>query len=360
MRQIYLIRHGHPDFPIGSRICLGQTDTPLGPLGHLQGVLLAQVFHAVPLSAVYTSPLSRTRETAHYLTSHPIEHPFLKEQSTGLWDGLHFDEIKIRWPDAYNARSDNITLPIPGGENINDATLRFANAVNHILSESTGNIAIVAHASVIRGFIAVHMTKALMSSFAQVPKLPYGGYWHLTTEDSTIDTLQFANPTPLVPHPPMTRALALALLEAVAPQRVIRHALAVEDFALTLCNALPLQLDHAQISHAALLHDIARCEKNHAEIGALWLEKLGYADLGAIIRCHHDLNAPQHIDEAAIVYIADKAVQEDQYIGIDARFAAAQQKCCTPEALCAWQKRRDEALTLKQTINSLAGKEILL
>ena len=31
MRALYLIRHGHPDFPIGSRICLGQTDTPLGP-----------------------------------------------------------------------------------------------------------------------------------------------------------------------------------------------------------------------------------------------------------------------------------------------------------------------------------------
>lgn len=39
MRSVYLIRHGHPDFPIASRICLGQTDTPLGPLGRLQGVL---------------------------------------------------------------------------------------------------------------------------------------------------------------------------------------------------------------------------------------------------------------------------------------------------------------------------------
>ena len=30
MRDIYLIRHGMPDFPGGARMCLGRTDLPLG------------------------------------------------------------------------------------------------------------------------------------------------------------------------------------------------------------------------------------------------------------------------------------------------------------------------------------------
>ena len=88
MRSIYLIRHGHPDFPIASRICLGQTDTPLGPLGQLQGVLLARAFEQTALTAVYTSPLCRAYDTARYLSDKPIVNNDLAEQATGLWDGL--------------------------------------------------------------------------------------------------------------------------------------------------------------------------------------------------------------------------------------------------------------------------------
>ena len=40
MREIYLIRHGMPDFPGGARMCLGRTDLPLGLRGRLQAALL--------------------------------------------------------------------------------------------------------------------------------------------------------------------------------------------------------------------------------------------------------------------------------------------------------------------------------
>ena len=359
MRRLYLIRHGHPDFPIGSRICLGQTDTPLGPLGHLQGVLLARTFRNVPLQAVYTSPLSRADETAHYLSPHPILEPLLKEQSTGRWDGLSFDDIKTRWPEAYEARSYDATLPMPNGEDIADATLRFTTAVQQILNNSSGDVAIVAHAGVIRGFIDTHMTNAHTKGGAQVPKLPYGSYWHLTSKDGSINTLQFAEPIPIVPHPPMDRDLALSLLWAVTPKHVMKHCLAVEALALELCEALPLPLKRPLISHAALLHDLARTEKHHADIGALWLEKLGYSDIAAIIRTHHDLKNSHTIDEAAIVYIADKAVEEDRRVRIHDRFDASKDKCQTPAALNAWQKRKNDACALQDTINTLCGKEIL-
>ena len=42
MRRVYLIRHGHPDFPLGAHMCLGRTDTPLGPLGRMQAALLGE------------------------------------------------------------------------------------------------------------------------------------------------------------------------------------------------------------------------------------------------------------------------------------------------------------------------------
>ena len=92
MRALYLIRHGHPDFPIGSRICLGQTDTPLGPLGHLQGVLLARHFRDIHVESVYSSTLSRAMETAQHISRAPkrwpmrvygMGFPLMKSKSVG-------------------------------------------------------------------------------------------------------------------------------------------------------------------------------------------------------------------------------------------------------------------------------------
>ena len=54
MREIYLIRHGMPDFPGGARMCLGRTDLPLGLRGRLQAALLGAsgvVFMMIVLSS---------------------------------------------------------------------------------------------------------------------------------------------------------------------------------------------------------------------------------------------------------------------------------------------------------------------
>ena len=40
MRDLYLIRHGKPQYPDEHSYCIGQTDLPLSMLGHLQAVLL--------------------------------------------------------------------------------------------------------------------------------------------------------------------------------------------------------------------------------------------------------------------------------------------------------------------------------
>ena len=40
MRNLYLIRHGKPQYPDEHSYCIGQTDFSLSMLGHLQSVLL--------------------------------------------------------------------------------------------------------------------------------------------------------------------------------------------------------------------------------------------------------------------------------------------------------------------------------
>ena len=82
MRKLWLIRHGHPDFPLGAHMCLGRTDTPLGPLGRMQAVLLGEALRDQK-PAVFASPLTRCRETAAPLGGEALLVPDLAEQDMG-------------------------------------------------------------------------------------------------------------------------------------------------------------------------------------------------------------------------------------------------------------------------------------
>ena len=66
MRKVYLIRHGHPDIPLGERWCLGHTDLPLAAVGRMQAALLPFVPELLKKPG-YSSWLSRAVETARPL-----------------------------------------------------------------------------------------------------------------------------------------------------------------------------------------------------------------------------------------------------------------------------------------------------
>jgi len=64
-KLIYLIRHAQPDYPNGTRMCLGRrTDLPLSVHGFEQASALGRLLENAPIEAVYTSPLLRARQTA--------------------------------------------------------------------------------------------------------------------------------------------------------------------------------------------------------------------------------------------------------------------------------------------------------
>ena len=104
MRNLYLIRHGKPQYPDEHSYCIGQTDFSLSMLGHLQSVLLHGELDD-KITAVYCSPLSRAMETAAHITPDlpHITISDLTERNLGEWDGLSFDEIRKRWPENGSA-----------------------------------------------------------------------------------------------------------------------------------------------------------------------------------------------------------------------------------------------------------------
>ena len=103
MRSVYLVRHALPDIPIGARWCVGHTDLSLGTVGRMQAALLpfVPVLRGKP---VFCSYLSRAIDTARPLCAEPMIREGLEEQDMGIWDGLSFDEIMVRYPALYAAR----------------------------------------------------------------------------------------------------------------------------------------------------------------------------------------------------------------------------------------------------------------
>ena len=355
MRRVYLIRHGRPELPGDGHVCLGTTDLPLSPLGRLQACLTGEALRGQTLT-VFASPLSRAYETARFLAPEPIVLPGLREYHTGDWDGLSFSEIRERWPELYAARGDDPAIPIPNAEDYGAGQRRFLDAVRETLAQSKGNIAVVAHAGVMGALLSALLGSREYDDHKYRP--PYGGWYVLEAEGDRL--------TPRLPFetakPELTDALCRKLLDAVPlPGHIIAHSEAVAKEAVRIgaaLNASGLRLDVPLIRRAALVHDLARLEKNHAETGAQWLETLGYPLEAAIVRRHHDPDSDT-INESTVVYLADKCVQGADPVPLEARFLESRKKCRDSEALAAHERRRRQALSLAAAVNTQCDQEVI-
>jgi broad specificity phosphatase PhoE len=88
---LLLVRHGETDWNAVGRL-QGHTDRPLSDFGRRQARQLAAELEDEPLDAIYTSDLSRARETAEIagerLGLPVVLDPDLREKDWGTWEGL--------------------------------------------------------------------------------------------------------------------------------------------------------------------------------------------------------------------------------------------------------------------------------
>jgi broad specificity phosphatase PhoE len=154
---ILLIRHGQTDWNIIKR-SQGHLDIPLNQAGRRQSELLAQRLASWPISAVYSSDLSRASETASIvgraLGLTPLLDTALRERHGGIFQGLTGDEIKRTYPDALRAFLDH-GRPPPGGESNLALAQRASPALERIAAAHRGEmIALVTHGGTLRVLIA--------------------------------------------------------------------------------------------------------------------------------------------------------------------------------------------------------------
>jgi alpha-ribazole phosphatase len=153
--RIYLIRHGEI---AGSDVFRynGQADVPLTPKGLDQYHLLAERLKDAPVSACYTSDLTRCVQGAEILSAQreiPIQaKKELRELSFGEWEGLAWTELAERFPEEWKNRMKSfVEFRAPGGENLLDLHDRVVPALREIVTRHLGEeVFLVGHGGVNR------------------------------------------------------------------------------------------------------------------------------------------------------------------------------------------------------------------
>ena len=336
MRYVYLIRHAMPDIPLGERWCVGRTDLPLGTVGRMQAALLPYVPELCG-KPVFCSHLSRAVDTARPLCPDPMIREGLEEQDMGVWDGLSFTEIQSLYPELYAAREHNPSLWPESAEDMESVGKRMHAAVQRCLEESEGDIVIVSHKS------------AIDSITGSRPKLLHTSVSLLAWDGKALKPLEIGR----VPHPELTEEVCMAVLSAAhTPKHVVAHCRAVAEEAICLASQTPptcLPMDEELLFAAAMLHDIARSEPKHAETGAAWIRALGYPEVADVIALHHDWEGGA-LNEAAVLFLADKYIQGERHVTLEERFSASAAKCETQEAREAHSRRYQTALNLENQL----------
>jgi len=128
---LVLVRHGQTAWNATRRF-LGRTDVPLDATGLAQARRAAAALPE-PLSAVYSSPLSRALRTARAVVDDPVVVEDLAELNQGALEGLDGPTAIQRFPDFFRAwAEDPEHATVPGGERLRDLQDRVLAAMGGI------------------------------------------------------------------------------------------------------------------------------------------------------------------------------------------------------------------------------------
>lgn len=156
--RLIFVRHAEPDHAMRDRI-YGRLDPPLSSRGRGQADQLATTLAREPVTAVYTSPQLRARETAAPLAAllglEPVVEPDLREIDFGELEGLTPAEAAERHPVATAWLTAPGTADFPGGESVVGVRIRAVAAAERIAAQHPeAAVAVFGHAVAIRTILA--------------------------------------------------------------------------------------------------------------------------------------------------------------------------------------------------------------
>lgn len=135
--KILLVRHGETDWNLAGRF-QGRSDVPLNQKGVKQANALASALRGESFAAIYSSPLSRAKETARLIKAfHPsaplYEEDALVEMDLGEFEGIEGPRWAEKHADFRKAWRENpASVTMPGGESLQEVQTRSIDALERI------------------------------------------------------------------------------------------------------------------------------------------------------------------------------------------------------------------------------------
>lgn len=153
--RLFLVRHGATNLTAEDRFS-GSAGVELSEEGRWQASRLGDRLREEAVAAVYSSPLSRTMDTARLVSGMwalPIEtRDGLREISHGRWEGLTRREVEERFPGEYSSwEEDPFTFAPQGGESGVAVLARALPVIREIVSRHPGErVLVVSHKATLR------------------------------------------------------------------------------------------------------------------------------------------------------------------------------------------------------------------
>jgi probable phosphoglycerate mutase len=152
--RLCVVRHGETAWNAEHRV-QGQLDVPLNAIGLAQAQAASRVLSQEKFDAIYSSDLSRARQTAQptatLLSMEVAVDPALRERHYGIFERLTYAEVKTRYPEDYarfEARDPEYAFRT--GESLKDFSARSIAVIAKIAKEHEGkSILVFTHGGVL-------------------------------------------------------------------------------------------------------------------------------------------------------------------------------------------------------------------
>ena len=154
MTTFYLIRHGEKEPEKG--------DPTLSEIGKKQASLVGKYLSQFPITAIYASPLLRTRQTAEAIAKEvamdiAIDERFRERMNWELPEQT-FEEFVALW----NKASVDPSFQPAGGDSVAQTASRFGDALYDLTQKYPNeHIVIVSHGGAIRDFLYMQKKEAI-------------------------------------------------------------------------------------------------------------------------------------------------------------------------------------------------------
>lgn len=205
MATFVLVRHGENDWVKKHRLAGWIPGVHLNETGHRQAADAAERLAALPLKALYSSPVTRCLETADYIAkTHQLDIVELEavgEVRYGSWEGKKVKKLakKPLWRIVQFFPS---RMRFPDGEALREVQFRAVEALEQLSYRHDKElVAVVSHADVIK-LVMAHYLGVHIDLFQRITIAPASISILSLPTNGTVQVVRLNDTGPLQPPPP--------------------------------------------------------------------------------------------------------------------------------------------------------------